>query len=171
MLNTVDGPSEQVEDYLCDPEKMPLGARNSRLPCPEDCVLSDWGGWSPCPLVGATLASSPCRLLLQTPSLIFGLVLYWSAVKKAAFRMSSAVGSPPQPCHVNSTRRRSAYPLRQPGAEKMCPPTEGTEPCTLNTNCFHYSYNITGKHQESSTVGACRTTLSWLGLTLTLSCS
>lgn len=52
MLNTIDGPSEQVEDYLCDPEEMPLGARNSRLPCPEDCVLSDWGAWSACPLVG-----------------------------------------------------------------------------------------------------------------------
>ncbi|XP_057684140.1 thrombospondin type-1 domain-containing protein 7A isoform X2 [Corythoichthys intestinalis] len=50
MLNTLDGPSEQVEDYLCDPEEMPLGARDSRLPCPEDCVLSDWGAWSPCPL-------------------------------------------------------------------------------------------------------------------------
>lgn len=51
MLNTIDGPSEQVEDYLCDPEEMPLGARNSQLPCPGDCVLSDWGSWSPCPLV------------------------------------------------------------------------------------------------------------------------
>ncbi|XP_077599244.1 thrombospondin type-1 domain-containing protein 7A [Stigmatopora nigra] len=50
MLNTLDGPSEQVEDYLCDPEQMPVGARNSHLPCPEECVLSDWGVWSPCPL-------------------------------------------------------------------------------------------------------------------------
>uniref|UniRef100_A0A1A7X5A7 Thrombospondin type-1 domain-containing protein 7A n=2 Tax=Iconisemion striatum TaxID=60296 RepID=A0A1A7X5A7_9TELE len=48
MLNTVDGPSESVEDYLCDPEEMPLGARESRLPCPEDCVLNDWGSWSRC---------------------------------------------------------------------------------------------------------------------------
>ncbi|XP_034747291.1 thrombospondin type-1 domain-containing protein 7A isoform X2 [Etheostoma cragini] len=97
MLNTVDGPSEQVEDYLCDPEEMPLGARNSRLPCPEDCVLSDWGAWSPCPL----------------------------------------------PCSGNSTRERSASPLRQPGEEKECPPTKETELCKLNSNCFHYSYNIT----------------------------
>uniref|UniRef100_A0A674P765 Thrombospondin, type I, domain containing 7Aa n=1 Tax=Takifugu rubripes TaxID=31033 RepID=A0A674P765_TAKRU len=104
VLNTVDGPSEQVEDYLCDPEKMPVGARNSRLPCPEDCVLSDWGVWSPCPL----------------------------------------------PCNVTSTRRRSAYPLRQPGPEKVCPPTEETEPCTLNSNCFHYSYNITGNELTHS---------------------
>uniref|UniRef100_A0A668VAL5 Thrombospondin type-1 domain-containing protein 7A n=1 Tax=Oreochromis aureus TaxID=47969 RepID=A0A668VAL5_OREAU len=93
MLNTIDGPSEQVEDYLCDPEEMPLGARKSHLPCPEDCVLSDWGAWSPCPL--------------------------------------------------NSTRERSAYPLRQPGEKKECPPTKETEPCKLNRNCFHYTYNIT----------------------------
>lgn len=53
MLNTIDGPSEPVEDYLCDPEEMPLGARESRLPCPEDCVLSDWGPWSRCTLVRA----------------------------------------------------------------------------------------------------------------------
>ncbi|XP_074542609.1 thrombospondin type-1 domain-containing protein 7A [Halichoeres trimaculatus] len=97
MLNTIDGPSEQVEDYLCDPEEMPLGARNSRLPCPEDCVLSDWGAWSPCPL----------------------------------------------PCSENSTRERRAYPLRQPGEEKECPPTRETESCKINSNCFHYSYNIT----------------------------
>lgn len=51
MLNTIDGPSESVEDYLCDPEEMPLGARESRLPCPEDCVLNDWGTWSRCSLV------------------------------------------------------------------------------------------------------------------------
>lgn len=53
MLNTIDGPSESVEDYLCDPEEMPLGARESRLPCPEDCVLNDWGPWSRCSLVRA----------------------------------------------------------------------------------------------------------------------
>ncbi|XP_055083740.1 thrombospondin type-1 domain-containing protein 7A [Periophthalmus magnuspinnatus] len=50
MLNTIDGPSEAVDDYLCDPEEMPLGARESRLPCPEDCVLNDWGPWSQCSL-------------------------------------------------------------------------------------------------------------------------
>uniref|UniRef100_A0A665WDE7 Thrombospondin type-1 domain-containing protein 7A n=1 Tax=Echeneis naucrates TaxID=173247 RepID=A0A665WDE7_ECHNA len=95
MLNTVDGPSEQVEEYLCDPEEMPPGARNSRLPCPEDCVLSDWEAWSPCP------------------------------------------------CNANNTRERKAYPLRQPGKEKKCPPTKETEPCKLNSNCYHYSFNIT----------------------------
>ncbi|XP_064856159.1 thrombospondin type-1 domain-containing protein 7A-like [Oncorhynchus nerka] len=50
MLNTIDGPSESVEDYLCDPEDMPLGTRGSRLPCPEDCVLSDWSSWNRCSL-------------------------------------------------------------------------------------------------------------------------
>ncbi|XP_019472339.1 thrombospondin type-1 domain-containing protein 7A-like [Meleagris gallopavo] len=50
MLNTVDGPSDTVEDYLCDPEEMPLGARKCTLPCPEDCVMSEWGSWSRCSL-------------------------------------------------------------------------------------------------------------------------
>ncbi|TMS18078.1 Thrombospondin type-1 domain-containing protein 7A [Larimichthys crocea] len=49
----------------------------------------------------------------------------------------------PQPCSGNSTRERTAYPLRQPGDGKVCPPTKETEPCKQNSNCFHYSYNIT----------------------------
>ncbi|KAM6958811.1 LOW QUALITY PROTEIN: thrombospondin type-1 domain-containing protein 7A [Aplochiton taeniatus] len=97
MQNTIDGPSDQVEDYLCDPEEMPLGARDSRLPCPEDCVLSDWSSWTQCPL----------------------------------------------PCNADSSRERSAHPIRQPGQGKQCPPTTETETCKLNSNCFHYSYNIT----------------------------
>uniref|UniRef100_A0A673N1Q8 Thrombospondin type-1 domain-containing protein 7A n=1 Tax=Sinocyclocheilus rhinocerous TaxID=307959 RepID=A0A673N1Q8_9TELE len=51
MLNTVDGPTDAVEDYLCDPEEMPQGTRESRLPCPEDCVLSDWSPWTPSTLI------------------------------------------------------------------------------------------------------------------------
>uniref|UniRef100_A0A8C9T5G6 Thrombospondin type-1 domain-containing protein 7A n=1 Tax=Scleropages formosus TaxID=113540 RepID=A0A8C9T5G6_SCLFO len=97
MLNTMDGPSDPVEDYLCDPEEMPLGARESRLPCPEDCVLSDWGPWTRCNL----------------------------------------------PCDGRGTRERTAHPIRMPGEEKQCPPTTQAEPCTLNQNCYHYSYNIT----------------------------
>ncbi|XP_051519356.1 thrombospondin type-1 domain-containing protein 7A-like [Myxocyprinus asiaticus] len=97
MQNTVDGPSDPVEDYLCDPEEMPLGARERKLPCPEDCVLTDWGPWSLCPL----------------------------------------------PCNANSTRQRTVSPIRQPGEGKQCPPTTEKEQCTMNTNCFHYSYNIT----------------------------
>lgn len=136
MLNTVDGPSEQVEDYLCDPEKMPVGARNSRLPCPEDCVLSDWGVWSPCALVRRASASSLC-CCKNAYFFCFRVIL------KCILDFLTSL-FPSQPCNVTSTRRRSAYPLRQPGPEKVCPPTEETEPCTLNSNCFHYSYNITG---------------------------
>ncbi|XP_031644645.1 thrombospondin type-1 domain-containing protein 7A [Oncorhynchus kisutch] len=97
MQNTINGPSDPVEDYLCDPEEMPLGARDRQLPCPEDCVLSDWGAWSSCSL----------------------------------------------PCNKISTRDRTAYPVRQPGEGKLCPNTTETEPCSLNSNCYHYSYNIT----------------------------
>uniref|UniRef100_H2ZWX4 Thrombospondin type 1 domain containing 7A n=1 Tax=Latimeria chalumnae TaxID=7897 RepID=H2ZWX4_LATCH len=50
MQNTIDGPSDVAEDYLCDPEEMPLGARKCKLPCPEDCVMSEWGEWTSCPL-------------------------------------------------------------------------------------------------------------------------
>ncbi|XP_025235320.1 thrombospondin type-1 domain-containing protein 7A [Theropithecus gelada] len=50
MQNTADGPSEHVEDYLCDPEEMPLGSRVCKLPCPEDCVISEWGPWTRCVL-------------------------------------------------------------------------------------------------------------------------
>ncbi|XP_012494191.1 PREDICTED: thrombospondin type-1 domain-containing protein 7A [Propithecus coquereli] len=50
MQNTADGPSEHVEDYLCDPEEMPLGSRECKLPCPEDCVISEWGPWTRCAL-------------------------------------------------------------------------------------------------------------------------
>ncbi|XP_030638046.1 thrombospondin, type I, domain containing 7Ab [Chanos chanos] len=97
MLNTVDGPTDAVEDYLCDPEDMPLGARESRLPCPEDCVLSDWSPWTPCTL----------------------------------------------PCTGRGDRERTAYAIRLPAGGKDCPNSMQTEPCLLNRNCFHYSYNIT----------------------------
>ncbi|XP_061442295.1 thrombospondin type-1 domain-containing protein 7A isoform X3 [Rhineura floridana] len=50
MQNTMDGPSDTVEDYLCDQEEMPIGARKCTLPCPEDCVMSEWGQWSRCSL-------------------------------------------------------------------------------------------------------------------------
>uniref|UniRef100_A0A672MT39 Thrombospondin type-1 domain-containing protein 7A-like n=1 Tax=Sinocyclocheilus grahami TaxID=75366 RepID=A0A672MT39_SINGR len=113
MQNTVDGPSDLVEDYLCDPEEMPLGARESKLPCPGDCVLTDWGPWSQCLL----------------------------------------------PCNVNSTRQRTASPIRQPGEGKQCPSTTEKETCTLNTNCFHYSYNITATNQHIRMIpeGTCDT--------------
>uniref|UniRef100_A0A8C6Y727 Thrombospondin type-1 domain-containing protein 7A n=1 Tax=Naja naja TaxID=35670 RepID=A0A8C6Y727_NAJNA len=67
MQNTVDGPSDIVEDYLCDQEEMPIGARKCILPCPEDCVISEWGKWSRCSLVRQLLflkcmETEPCHL-------------------------------------------------------------------------------------------------------------
>ncbi|KTG31262.1 hypothetical protein cypCar_00027781 [Cyprinus carpio] len=106
MLNTVDGPSDAVEDYLCDPEEMPQGTRESRLPCPEDCVLSDWSPWTPCDL----------------------------------------------PCSGRGDRERTAFALRLPKEGEDCPVSMQTEPCFLNRNCFHYSYNITGKMWRRRTV-------------------
>uniref|UniRef100_A0A8B9RHX6 Thrombospondin type-1 domain-containing protein 7A n=1 Tax=Astyanax mexicanus TaxID=7994 RepID=A0A8B9RHX6_ASTMX len=97
MLNTVDGPTDAVDDYLCDPEEMPAGTRESRLPCPEDCVLSDWSPWTPCEL----------------------------------------------PCSGRGDRQRTAYALRLPKEGRECPKSMETEPCLLNRNCYHYSYNIT----------------------------
>ncbi|KAJ6615658.1 hypothetical protein lerEdw1_015124, partial [Lerista edwardsae] len=98
MQNTVDGPSDTVEDYLCDQEEMPLGARKCTLPCPEDCVMSEWGQWSRCAL----------------------------------------------PCNGSNVRERRAEVMRQPQDGKTCPPAVETEPCSLNKNCYHYSYNVTG---------------------------
>uniref|UniRef100_A0A4W4FBY4 Thrombospondin type-1 domain-containing protein 7A n=1 Tax=Electrophorus electricus TaxID=8005 RepID=A0A4W4FBY4_ELEEL len=97
MLNTADGPTDTVEDYLCDPEEMPPGTRESRLPCPEDCVLSDWSPWTPCEL----------------------------------------------PCSGRAERQRTAYTLRLPKEGRDCPRSTEAEPCVLNRNCHHYSYNIT----------------------------
>uniref|UniRef100_A0A671R8R0 Thrombospondin type-1 domain-containing protein 7A n=1 Tax=Sinocyclocheilus anshuiensis TaxID=1608454 RepID=A0A671R8R0_9TELE len=97
MLNTVDGPTDAVEDYLCDPEEMPQGTRENRLPCPEDCVLSDW-------------------------ICFIGLL---------------------KPCSGRGDRERTAFALRLPKEGEDCPVSMQTEPCLLNRNCFHYSYNIT----------------------------
>ena len=116
MLNTIDGPSEQVEDYLCDPEDMLLGARNSQLPCPEDCVLSDWGAWSPCPLVRMrdyyTLTmlflhtvlyfcnrgrrSSDCEYFFKQFCLLFFLFLFLFCL--ALFHFHSEITCP---CHLH----------------------------------------------------------------------
>lgn len=57
----------------------------------------------------------------------------------------NCISSASQPCSGNNTRERNAYVLRQPGKQKQCPPYKEFEPCKLNSNCFHYSYNITGE--------------------------
>ncbi|XP_039199733.1 thrombospondin type-1 domain-containing protein 7A isoform X1 [Crotalus tigris] len=65
MQNTVDGPSDIVEDYLCDQEEMPIGARKCILPCPEDCVISEWGHWSRCslPCNGSSVRERSAKIL------------------------------------------------------------------------------------------------------------
>lgn len=51
---------------------------------------------------------------------------------------------PSKPCNGSSVRERSAESLRQPEDGKSCPAATETEVCTLNKNCFHYDYNVTG---------------------------
>ncbi|KAG8548211.1 hypothetical protein GDO81_026154 [Engystomops pustulosus] len=46
-------------------------------------------------------------------------------------------------CDTNSTRSRTRFPLRIPTNGKTCPEDSETEPCVLNSNCFHYQYNVT----------------------------
>ncbi|XP_035379499.1 thrombospondin type-1 domain-containing protein 7B isoform X3 [Electrophorus electricus] len=38
-----------VNDSLCDPDDIPAQAQTCVLPCPDDCVMSPWSPWSPCP--------------------------------------------------------------------------------------------------------------------------
>lgn len=49
-----------------------------------------------------------------------------------------------KPCNGSSVRERSAESLRQPDDGKSCPAATETEVCTLNKNCYHYDYNVTG---------------------------
>ncbi|KAM6984977.1 thrombospondin type-1 domain-containing protein 7B [Aplochiton taeniatus] len=39
-----------VDNSLCDQEEMPREAQTCFLPCPEDCVMSNWGPWGLCAL-------------------------------------------------------------------------------------------------------------------------
>nr|XP_032801799.1 thrombospondin type-1 domain-containing protein 7A-like isoform X2 [Petromyzon marinus] len=47
-VNTPDGPSEVADAQMCDPEAMPAVHRSCWLPCPWECVLSEWGPWAAC---------------------------------------------------------------------------------------------------------------------------
>lgn len=52
-----------------------------------------------------------------------------------------------KPCNPSDSRQRSAEPIRQPADEgRVCPDAVEKEPCNLNKNCYHYDYNVTGKH-------------------------
>ncbi|XP_063789788.1 thrombospondin type-1 domain-containing protein 7B isoform X1 [Pseudophryne corroboree] len=49
----------------------------------------------------------------------------------------------PKLCDSVSLRSRTRFPLRFPASIKPCPKDSETEPCVLNSNCFHYQYNVT----------------------------
>ncbi|GIY47327.1 thrombospondin type-1 domain-containing protein 7B [Caerostris extrusa] len=41
---------EFLEDYVCDHHKPSFVSETCRIPCPDDCVLSEWSDWSSCTL-------------------------------------------------------------------------------------------------------------------------
>ncbi|GIY45000.1 thrombospondin type-1 domain-containing protein 7B [Caerostris darwini] len=41
---------EFLEDYVCDHHKPSFVSETCRIPCPDDCVLSEWSDWSSCSL-------------------------------------------------------------------------------------------------------------------------
>ncbi|XP_078454669.1 thrombospondin type-1 domain-containing protein 7A-like [Lampetra planeri] len=49
VVNTVEGPGDTVDDPLCDTDVRLEGVRQCRLPCPNECVMSEWGPWTKCP--------------------------------------------------------------------------------------------------------------------------
>ncbi|XP_075922309.1 thrombospondin type-1 domain-containing protein 7A isoform X2 [Petromyzon marinus] len=49
VVNTVEGPGDTVDDPLCDSDVRLDGVRQCRLPCPNECVMSEWGPWTKCP--------------------------------------------------------------------------------------------------------------------------
>ncbi|MGH0183025.1 UNVERIFIED_CONTAM: hypothetical protein FKN15_010865 [Acipenser sinensis] len=100
------------------------------IPCPSDCKLSEWSNWSRC--------SKSCGSGVKVRS-------KWLREKPYnGGRPCPKLDHVNQPCSGTSTRARSAYPIRHPGEGRDCPSFTETEACSLNKNCYHYTYNVTG---------------------------
>ncbi|XP_053326814.1 thrombospondin type-1 domain-containing protein 7B [Spea bombifrons] len=86
-----------VNDTYCNQREMVPTTQKCTLSCPGECVMSNWGPWSPCPKF----------------------------------------------CNSNHKRTRTRFPLRIPTNGYKCPEDSQADSCVLNSNCFHYSYNVT----------------------------
>uniref|UniRef100_A0A8C5MBU9 Thrombospondin type-1 domain-containing protein 7A n=1 Tax=Leptobrachium leishanense TaxID=445787 RepID=A0A8C5MBU9_9ANUR len=194
------------------------------IPCPFDCKMSDWSGWSPCSASCGTGVKTRRRWLKQKPynggrtcpkldiknQVYEAIPCYsecnqyewvadpWSACKfnseertvcgegiqirrvrcvnvsengEDAFvndtfcnqreiaptRQKCTLACPgecvmsnwgewsecPKFCDSKNKRSRTRFPLRIPTDGNTCPDDSQTEPCILNSNCFHYRYNVT----------------------------
>ncbi|GAB6032368.1 thrombospondin, type I, domain containing [Chamberlinius hualienensis] len=49
LSNSVNGKYEEVKAEYCDPALKPTDVNYCHIPCPMDCVVSEWGEWSVCP--------------------------------------------------------------------------------------------------------------------------
>ncbi|XP_061090823.1 thrombospondin type-1 domain-containing protein 7B-like [Conger conger] len=63
-----EGPGDSVDDRLCDQEEIPFRAQICYLPCPDDCVMSEWSQWITCPLpCDQNTTRSRSRTILRLP--------------------------------------------------------------------------------------------------------
>uniref|UniRef100_A0A672MWQ4 Thrombospondin type-1 domain-containing protein 7A-like n=1 Tax=Sinocyclocheilus grahami TaxID=75366 RepID=A0A672MWQ4_SINGR len=132
MQNTVDGPSEPVEDYLCDPEEMPLGARESKLPCPGDCVLTDWGPWSRCPLPCNVNSTRQRTRTSNTKGFKILTTLQCSNMKHLFFFQCFFVGK--------LWRRRTVIQASQGDGRPCSSQLEQWKPCPVKP-CYSWRYS------------------------------
>ncbi|OCT61032.1 thrombospondin type-1 domain-containing protein 7B isoform X2 [Xenopus laevis] len=91
-----EGQNAPVNDTYCHGSQTAPTIQECSLPCPGECVMSNWGHWTEC-----------------------------------------------TKCDISNMRVRSRFPLRIPINGHKCPEVTQKEPCRLNSNCFHYHYNIT----------------------------